>query len=151
MRISDQRGFALFGLLLAAALIAASASFLGLEMRAQMMRDREKMLMESGRELQSAIASYHKRVTPLSLHSYPESLDDLLEDRRGTYIVKHLRSIPIDPITLKREWGVQKVAGRIICIHSLSRSKIYSKTAAPYAERYSDWNFCHPTQYEHAI
>ena len=51
---------------------------------------------------------------------YPESLDDLLEDNRGLVTRRHLRKIFVDPMTGRSEWGLVRVGGRIVGVHSLS-------------------------------
>lgn len=147
MRISDQRGFALFGLLLVAALIATLASTWGLEAHQQVRRDREQMLLDTGRELRQAIASYQKRNVPFSYHAYPEKIEDLLEDKRGSFVARHLRAIPIDPITQKREWATIKISGRIVCLHSSSTQRalhLRSDTNFSNTNSYDRWIFCGP-------
>jgi hypothetical protein len=123
MRISDQRGFALFGLLLVATTTASLFYIWGLEMHQQIKRDREKMLIETGIELSRALSSYHKRNIPLSANSYPTSIEDLLEDKRGSYTVKHLRAIPLDPITGSADWAPIRFGGKIVCFHSRSSAR----------------------------
>lgn len=150
MRISDQRGFALFGLLLVAALIATLASIWGLEAHQQVRRDREQMLLDTGRELRQAIASYHKRAVPFSINAYPSSIDELLHDTRGSYVMHHLRSIPVDPVTKQQEWGVIRVGGKIVCFHSKSQQRPLREVASeeksfpPSPTSYAEWRFCHP-------
>lgn len=150
MQISDQRGFALFALLLNAAVIATLVSLWGLELRLQNKREREQMLLDTGRELRQAISSYHKRNIPLSPNTYPDTIESLLQDHRGSYTVRHLRSLPIDPITHKPMWGTVIVGGKIACFYSLSTEAPIQKMflADLYifsnSTKYKDWKFCHP-------
>src|SRR5687767_12325310 len=61
-------------------------------------REKEKELMWVGNQYKQAIGRYFQR-SPGSVKSYPEKLQDLLEDRRHVSIERHLRKIYVDPMT----------------------------------------------------
>lgn len=68
-------------------------------------REKEKELLFIGDQFRKAIMSYYN--SPLTAaRQYPESLEQLLEDKRGPVPLRHLRKIYIDPMTMTDEWGV---------------------------------------------
>lgn len=68
-------------------------------------REKEKELLFIGDQFRKAIMSYYN--SPLTAaQEYPESLEQLLEDKRGPVPLRHLRKIYIDPMTLTDEWGL---------------------------------------------
>jgi type II secretory pathway pseudopilin PulG len=123
MRNSNQRGFMLLTLLIASALISTLAGAWLLQEQKRMAREREVMLAQAGEELRRALDSYYRRNTPLSFNSYPGSVNELLEDRRGAYTVKHLRAVPINPVTGMRDWKELGVGGRVLCFSTASRAR----------------------------
>lgn len=118
---SKQGGFMLLTLLITSALISTLAGAWLLQEQKRMAREREVMLAQAGEELRRALDSYYKRNTPLSFNSYPGSVNELLEDRRGAYHVKHLRTVPINPVTGMRDWKEFRVGGRILCFSAARR------------------------------
>ncbi|MCA3176739.1 MAG: type II secretion system protein [Burkholderiales bacterium] len=115
-------------------------------------RDKEKSLIATGRQFQRAIASYYETQQAGGKKEYPSSLEDLLLDPRYPNVKRHLRKVFVDPITGKADWGVIRVGGRIVAIHSLSQSKpIKQENFEPEfghfqnAQKYSDWIFAYPT------
>lgn len=71
--------------------------------------------------------------------------------RRSPGVQRHLRRIYIDPMTGKSEWGLIRVAGRIVGIHSLSDRKPIKRdhfdaedAACRNKEKYSEWTFTYP-------
>jgi hypothetical protein len=84
---------------------------------------------------------------------FPQTLDDLLQDKRHPMPQRHLRRIYADPITGKREWGlIGGPGGSIMGVYSLSdAAPIKSGGFAPAetvfagAASYSAWQFIyHP-------
>ncbi|MCH8179504.1 MAG: type II secretion system protein [Proteobacteria bacterium] len=82
---------------------------------------------------------------------YPASLDELLQDPRTPGITRHLRQVFVDPMTGKAEWGLVRVGGRIVGIHSLSQRQPIKQAgfedqdmAFAGKERYRDWVFTYP-------
>lgn len=122
-------------------------------------RDKEEELLYAGRQIRQAIESYYRAspqaqgnvqspALPGSKGEYPRDLADLLEDRRFSPPLRHLRRLYVDPIAGSKDWGVIKVGDRIVGIHSLSTEKPLKQSKFPPgcesfsgAERYSEWGF----------
>jgi hypothetical protein len=83
-------------------------------------RQQETDLLWVGQQFQMALASYHNVTLPNGAREYPVSVDDLLEDKRGVVVRRHLRKLLVDPVTGRAEWGEVRVGGRIVGFHSLS-------------------------------
>lgn len=81
-------------------------------------RDREAELLVIGVEFSRALSSY---VQAGADHSLPESLQQLVEDKRGPALVRHLRRIYRDPFTGQPVWGLEKAGGRISGVYSLAQ------------------------------
>jgi murein DD-endopeptidase MepM/ murein hydrolase activator NlpD len=142
------RGAALMLAVLAVALVGlASAS--RLEVGTQVTRrEAEDELLLVGADWQRALRSY---VGSSSGHAAlgPRSLDDLLRDPRFAGTRRHLRQVPIDPMTGATVWGlVRNADGQIVGIHSLSREPIIRRNGFPRewehfgrAETHQGWVF----------
>lgn len=115
-----QAGFSYLWLLLMVAFMGVGLT-LAVEIDSTaVQRDREKELLAIGRQFRSAIGRYHQTQLSPGKHEYPATLDDLLRDNRLPGIRRHLRKVFVDPMTGKAEWGLVKVGGRIVGVHSLS-------------------------------
>jgi type II secretory pathway pseudopilin PulG len=108
-------------------------------------RAEEAELRRIGAEYARALAGYRAAAEP---HQYPARLDDLLADRRGGVLRRHLRRIYVDPVTRQAEWGVVRDGGQIVGVHSLSPRKplkVAGFTADEVgfedAKGYADWVF----------
>ena len=136
-------------LILVATLGAVGAAFGELTSHA-LQREKERDLLFVGNEYRKAIASYY-RGTPGAIKRYPQSLDDLLEDRRYPTPVRHLRRHYRDPLTGGPEWGLLRAPeGGIRGIHSLSQEPPVKSGGFAYRDRafngagtYADWQFIH--------
>lgn len=79
----------------------------------------------------------------------PKELIDLTKDPRQAVLRRHLRHVPIDPITGKAEWGVLRTPdGFVAAVHSLSDARPIkvANFEADFAafegsEKYSEWKF----------
>ncbi|SEQ99685.1 hypothetical protein SAMN05421690_100552 [Nitrosomonas sp. Nm51] len=104
MKCSD-RGFvylwALFAVTVAGVVMAAT----GQVWQIQMKREKERELLFIGDQFRKAIMSYYNNQIT-GVRQYPESLEELLEDKRGPVTIRHLRKMYIDPMTMEDEWGV---------------------------------------------
>src|ERR1700730_5398969 len=88
-------GFTYIGLLIAVVVMGLALSAVGTVWRTQAQREREQELLFIGREFRTAIASYYGS----GAHQYPQSIDDLLEDKRWPEPRHHLRRLYVDPMT----------------------------------------------------
>jgi type II secretory pathway pseudopilin PulG len=144
---SAQQGFTYVVLIIAVAIIGVGLAAKGVEWDRSAQRAREAELLFVGNEFRRAIALYYYR-SPGPVQEYPQSLEDLLEDRRYPGTQRYLRRIYRDPVTGKPEWGLVTIGGRIIGVHSLStgqpiKSGNFSEANREFAERnsYSEWQF----------
>lgn len=112
-------------------------------------RHAEAELLAIGGEFRAALRSYRDKHPSGQQQSGPQRLEDLLNDPRYPYAVRHLRRLYIDPITGQARWGViRDTDGGIVAVHSLSaRQPIRMKHFPPdffffdERQRYSDWLF----------
>ena len=103
-------------------------------------RDAEQQLLVIGAAFQQALASHGGK---------PRELEELLQDDRVPGIRRHLRRIPIDPLTGRDVWGlVREAQGGIVGVHSLATGRPLKLTGfAPRwktfeeASSYRDWVF----------
>ncbi|MGE0875505.1 MAG: type II secretion system protein [Burkholderiales bacterium] len=110
--------------------------------------EKERELLWVGEQFRQAIALYYYR-TPGTVKRYPESLVDLLEDKRHLSVQRYLRRIYLDPVSGKAEWGlVRAPGGGIMGVHSLSDAPPLKRGGfAPAqaslegAARYAEWRF----------
>jgi type II secretory pathway pseudopilin PulG len=113
-----QRGFTYLWLLLVLATGGAGLAALGVRASAAVQRERETELVFRGQEIARAIAAY-RAATPGQAKALPESLQLLLEDRRGPQVVHHLRRLYADPFTGEADWVLVRTEdGLIAGVHS---------------------------------
>ena len=119
----QQGGVAFLGVLFLIAVGAVSVAGQGAFSALDGQREREDELLFIGAQFRQAIASYHES-TPGPVKRYPESLDDLLLDRRFAPARRHLRRIYLDPIKREKGWGeVKAPEGGVMGVFSLSRAR----------------------------
>jgi type II secretory pathway pseudopilin PulG len=150
-RISE-RGFTYVALMIALAVIGMTAAA-ALQAGALLeRREAEQALLDDGRDFSAALASY-ARTTPAGQPTAPPRLASLLRDPRFPGVVRHMRRIPVDPMTGRAEWGLattpdgQGIAG----VHSLSTARPIKldRFDPPFqgfrnAAAYTDWVFVAP-------
>jgi type II secretory pathway pseudopilin PulG len=135
-------------LLVAVVILGFSLAQIGMVWRTQAQREREQELLFIGREFKAAIASYYGS----GAHQYPQSIDDLLEDKRGPQPRHHLRRLYADPMSGAPDWtlipAVAPGIGGIAGIASSSQAEPLKKAGFPEDEKvfedaksYSDWQF----------
>lgn len=150
MPMHRERGYSYLFVLMAIALIGVGLSVAAEIYSVSVRRDQERELLFIGNQFRDAIRRYYE-ASPGGQKQYPESLDVLLRDQRLPGTHRHLRKLYSDPLTGKVEWGVVRVAGRIVGIHSLSAEKPIKVANFDLPEisfegkaRYSDWVFTYP-------
>lgn len=134
-------GFTYVGLLLVVALAGVVLAAAGELWSTTVQREREARLLAVGGELQRALQSYYD-ASP-GTKTPPETLEALLDDRRFPTTRRHLRRIYDDPMTGKKDWGLVRMGGRIVGVHSVSEGRPLRR-AGPDGNRditYRDWVF----------
>ena len=143
-----QAGFGYFSVILAIATLGVSLAAVGELWSTQAQRDREAELLRIGAEMRRAIISYNA-TSRAGTPNFPARLEELLEDRRGPVLKRHLRKLYVDPMTRSTEWGlVMQPDGRIRGVYSKS-TQVPLKTADfgagldqfEKAKTYEDWRF----------
>lgn len=97
-----ENGFVYLWALFAVALAGVVMAGTGQVWQAKSQREKEAELLYIGEEFRKAIMSYYNTAPK----QYPESLEDLLQDKRTPVIKRHLRKIYTDPVTNTTEWGI---------------------------------------------
>ena len=90
--------WALFSVVLAGVVMAG----VGQVWQAKAQREKEVELLYVGEQFRKAIMSYYNTGTK----QFPETLEELIEDKRAAATKRHLRKIYMDPITNTAEWGI---------------------------------------------
>lgn len=144
----EERGFAYLALLITIAILGALAAG-SLSAGATLQRRlAEQELLVIGLQFQQAFQSY-RNATPIGQPPFPERLEDLVRDKRGPAIKRHLRKIYADPLTGRFDWGVISApGGRVAGVFSRADGQPIKVTQFP-AElvdlenraRYSEWIF----------
>jgi type II secretory pathway pseudopilin PulG len=140
------KGFTYIGFLIFVAIAGAGlAAFAEIASHASQ-REKEAELLFRGSQFQAAIASYYKKE-----NRYPQSLEQLLEDKRYPMPVRHLRRLYADPMTGEANWGlVDAPGGGVMGVYSRSeeapvKTGNFSLKNQEFeqAARYADWKFVH--------
>lgn len=140
-------GFTYIGLLIVIALMGIGLAGAGTVWHTESRRAKERELLFAGDQIRRAIGLYYER-TP-GTKQFPQTLEDLLLDRRYPNTQRYLRRIYHDPLTGEVEWGlVRGPQGGIVGVHSLSEARPFKQAGFRQiyedfegAERYLDWKF----------
>lgn len=143
-----QSGAVLIGIVFLAFVVSLTLAALARLWEADSQRDKERELRWAGRQFGKALGSY-ALVTPEGLTPMPKSLDELVLDTRVDPPMRHLRRIPLDPMTGKTDWDtVRTPGGAITAVHSSSHAKPLEADgfwpedrALAGAKEYSHWLF----------
>lgn len=100
---SKGTGFTYLWLLFVIAIAAASVAAIGQRSSVTVQREKEAELSFRGHEIERAIASYWD-ATPAEQKELPRTLEDLVEDRRGGALRRHMRRVWLDPFTGHADW-----------------------------------------------
>ena len=109
--------------------------------------ENEKELLFIGDEYRKAIASYYES-SPGAAKQFPQTLEDLLLDKRFPIIKRHLRKLYADPMARNKTWGLIKQQEQITGIYSVSKLAPIKKSgfSSQYesfstAIEYNEWKF----------
>ncbi|MBV8603420.1 MAG: hypothetical protein JO224_01925 [Pelomonas sp.] len=143
-RASREAGFTYLIVLFFVAISAAALAAAGEAWQNAAERERERELEFRGAAIARAIDAY-RAATP-GLEQYPQTLDELLEDRRGQVERHHLRQRYVDPFTGEADWVLEPDPSdprRFSGVHSRSDHKLLRElTPLMRAVKVaSDWRF----------
>jgi type II secretory pathway pseudopilin PulG len=96
-------GFTYIALLIAIAIFGVGLAAIGQIASTTARLQREAQLKWIGTQFVDAIGSYYYASTGPA-RSYPQTLQDLLQDQRSGNIKRHLRQVYLDPFTNKSDW-----------------------------------------------
>lgn len=129
-RALRQGGFGYLLVLFAMAAMGITLASAGEVWRTASLREKEAQLLFVGQQFRLALASYRDR-SPVGSPSAPETLDDLLQDRRFPTPVAHLRRLWRDPMTNSTDWVLVRPGGRISGIHTRHEGEPLRNAHAP--------------------
>lgn len=146
--VHRQSGFTYLGLMLMVAAMGAALGATAQVWATIVQREKEVQLLFVGDEFRKALTAYARGARNPSERS-PRTLDDLVKDPRHPDTRRYLRQVYVDPVTGKREWGLQKdTSGGIVGVFSLSEAKPlkmsgFSKKDEGFdgKTKYSEWIF----------
>ncbi|MDY7574742.1 type II secretion system protein [Actimicrobium sp. CCI2.3] len=121
---SRAAGFAYVGLMVLIALLGLVAA-VGIRTGAALQRTQlEQALLNTGAQFSDALKSYADATLP-GQPEQPESLQELLLDPRFPVVRRHLRKIPVDPLTGGTAWGISFLSGKsgVVGVYSLSDAR----------------------------
>lgn len=111
-------GFTYLWVLFIVALMGGALSVAGEFESIAARREKERTLLAIGHQFRAAIGRYYESQLVAGKREYPASLEDLLKDKRFPEVRRYLRKIYVDPMTGKAEWGMVRIAGRVVGVHS---------------------------------
>lgn len=98
-----ERGFTYLWLLFVLAAGGAALGLAGQRWSGIVQRERERELLFRGEQIAVAISAY-RAASGVAETRWPRSLDELVEDRRGLAMQRHLRRAWTDPFTGEADW-----------------------------------------------
>jgi len=116
-RVKRERGFTLLELIVAATILAVLTLMALPLARVTIQREKEKQLRQALWEMRDAIDRYKDACDRGAFQSkvdsqcYPPDLDTLVKgvEIAGSKKIRFLRSIPTDPMTKSKEWGMRSM------------------------------------------
>ena len=148
MQISNQKGAALMGVLVAVVILGLMSGIAGSTWSSTMQRAKEQELLWRGNQYRQAIGSYYETAHGGAAGIFPSDLESLTKDPRSAVVVRHLRKLFLDPMT-GEDWVVIKdPSGKISGVHSSSTQEPFKKSGFSEInkdfedkESYSEWQF----------
>jgi type II secretory pathway pseudopilin PulG len=145
-----QQGFTLVGALILVAALGAGMAAYGEIASHAAQRDKERELIFVGNQFRQAIGAYYE-LTPGAVKRFPQSLEELLQDKRHPVAKRHLRRIYADPMTARPQWGmIAAPEGGVMGVYSLAEGQPIKSAgfeqrdiAFTGAEHYSGWQFAY--------
>lgn len=142
-----QTGFSYMGILVLMVIAGISMTSTSLVWHIQLQKLKEQQLFYAGNAIRNAIASYYLE-NPSGAKEYPQSLEELLLDKRHPIVKRHLRRNYSDPMGKNQNWVLIKQNNKVIGVHSKSTLKPIRKLGFPEeyesfssAKTYQDWKF----------
>lgn len=140
------RGFTYVGFLIFVALAGAGLAAYGEIASHASQREKEAELLFRGNQFRQGISSYYRKE-----QRYPQSLEQLIEDKRYPMPVRHLRKLYTDPMTGEANWGlVEAPGGGVMGVYSRSEEApiktgnfLLRNQGFEEAKGYADWKFVH--------
>jgi hypothetical protein len=125
----SQYGLAYLAVLFLIVAISISLAVVSQNEDLQLKREKEQDWLFVGQQYQRAIASYYEQ-SPNGLKSLPNSLEDLLLDKRYIKPVRYLRKLYTDPVNFNQAWQtILNADGQITGVVSESQQAILSINA----------------------
>jgi len=111
------RGFTLLELIIAATILSILTMMALPLARVTIQREKEKELRKALWDMRDAIDRYKDAAdrnmfqTKLDSQGYPPTLEELVKgvEAQGGKKIRFLRSIPVDPMTKNKEWGMRSM------------------------------------------
>ena len=141
---TKQSGFSYLALLMIMSITSIGMAAVGAIWSVEAQRQKEKELHFVGNAYANAIHSYYQ--SEPDAKRYPKSVQELIEDRRGIKVKRHLRKAYPDPMTRSGEWTFVKQGDSIIGVRSQSPQKIMNKqlfALGDESQSYADILFAH--------
>jgi type II secretory pathway pseudopilin PulG len=142
-----EQGFTLLAALITVAVLGAVLGAAATLYSQAAQRDKEAELLFIGDQYREAIRSYYER-SPGGAKRYPQTLEELLEDRRFPTVTRHLRRLYADPLTGKPMVPVNAPMGGIMGVASAGEGEPIKTgnfrvrdAALDGGRRYSEWEF----------
>jgi type II secretory pathway pseudopilin PulG len=127
-------GFTYLGLVFAVLLVGLGLAAAGMVWSLAAQREKERQLLWVGQQYRNAIASYYLRGAS-GVRQFPVRLEDLLEDRRGAAVQRHLRRLYADPVMGSTDWELLRIPlGGITGLRSRAQAQPLKRRNFPAGE-----------------
>lgn len=147
----SQAGFTYLWLLFVVAVLGLGMGLAAEVASTVAQREKEQQLISIGRQFRAALGRYYEAQLTGGRHTYPSTLEELLQDPRVPGVRRHLRKVFVDPMTGQATWGLLRVDGRIVGVYSLSTRKAvkqegFEADESSFAGKATldDWVFTYP-------